>query len=907
MRTLYLVDGSGYIFRAFYAISPLTNSSGLPTNAIYGFTRMLQKLLRDSEAKYIAVTFDTPEPTFRHAQYREYKAHRPECPADLVPQLPYFRRVVDALGVKCLEQPGFEADDIIATLTHRLKDQVDRVVIVSGDKDLTQLVDEKVEVWDAMRDVRFTPAVVKEKFGVGPEQIVDFLAITGDSSDNIPGVKGIGPKTAEILLRTFGTTEELLKQLDKVQEMKGLRGASGIAAKLEAGKAELRLSRELVTLDSNVRPYSELASVDELSWTAIQPNVAEALFTELEFIKLLEGLKTNGARSVAVAGEGSCYALVDERTLGEFIAELKTKSEFAFDTETSSLDPLTCELIGISICAEAGKAYYLPVCASAGLSTCLDPVKVRELLGPILADPRVRKVGSNLKFDMMVLEAKGYTLAGLSFDTMLASYVLNPDRRQHGLKSLAATQLGITIPTFEELVGPHASIDQVEIDKLRDYACRDADMSLRLEKTLGKKLGQPASERPSLRWVFEHIEMPLVPVLSHLELAGVGIDLGALEALEVEFSAELALAEREIYRLAGSEFNINSPKQLNEVLFERLGIPTTGVKRTQTAYSTDHSVLAKLLTRHEIIAPLLEYREIFKLKSTYVDALKRIVHPKTGRIHASFNQAVAATGRLSSSEPNLQNIPIRNARGRKIRRCFVPRAGSQFICADYSQIELRVLAELSGDENLRAAFQKGEDIHATTARELFGQLTLLDRDQRELRRVAKTINFGVVYGMGALRLAQELRIPRKQAQEYIDSYFRRYPRVKAFFNEQTAKSQETGYVETYFGRRRYLRDIDTSGRDQGYATRSLMNAPIQGTAADIMKLAMIDLHRALQVGFPSSARMVLQVHDELVIEAQDNVVAEVKKVVEERMERAVDFSVPLCVESRVGRSWEEGV
>lgn len=914
-RVLYLVDGSGYIFRAYFAIAPLSNAQGLPTNAVLGFSRMLLKLLRESSARYIAVCFDTGEPTFRHKLYDLYKANRAECPADLVPQMPYFRRVVQALGIQSLEKSGFEADDIIATLTTGLSDQVEKVVIVSGDKDLTQLVNDQVEVWDAMRDIHYTNLSVKEKFGVAPGQIRDFLAMTGDSSDNIPGVKGVGPKTAVSLLEQFGSVDNLYQNLEKIKDVKGLRGAEGVKAKLESSREEVRLSKELVSLDYAVKPFSEVSDVETFSWRSVNPELAIPLFEELGFSKLIDSLNINAMNSslgdlnlskANTSEVGSRYEVVTAQSFPSFVNALSKASEFAFDTETTSLDPFQCELVGISISWEAGVGYYLPlsrkVAGEGDNAALLSREMVREKLNPIFSNSEIKKCGCNLKFDLAVLEAHGYQVQGRLFDAMLASYVLNPDKRQHGLKAMAKTHLGKTMTSFEEVTAGVDSIVDVALDRLANYACCDADMTWQLKGVLGSLLGPYQVGESSPSRVFEEIEMPLVPVLLQMEKLGIKLDVAFLETLRERFSHELVRLAQLIYQHAGGEFNINSPKQLGDVLFVRLGIPTVGVKRTQTAFSTDYSVLQKLVGKHEIIPALLEYRELFKLQSTYVEALIRIVNPQTGRVHTSFNQAVAATGRLSSSEPNLQNIPIRNARGRELRQSFVAEDGFMFICADYSQIELRVLAELSGDQNLKQAFIKGEDIHAATARELFGGILGGEREKAELRRVAKTINFGIIYGMSAFRLAQDLGISRRQAQDYIDGYFARYPKVKDYFARSAETAEEKGYVETYFGRRRYLSDIDISGRDRGYVARSAMNAPLQGTAADIIKLAMIALHKAL-IPFGNQAQMVLQVHDELVIEAREELAEKVKNVVVETMESAVKFTIPLKVDVRVAKSW----
>jgi DNA polymerase I len=912
MEPIYLVDGSGYIFRAYYAVQPLSTTKGFPTNAIYGFTRMLLKLLRDVQAKYIAVAFDREEPTFRHLLYPEYKANRIECPEDLSPQMPYFRKVVEALGIKSLEQAGFEADDIIATLTKRLEVN-SPVIIVSGDKDLTQLVNDKVVVWDAMREVRFNASVVREKFGVFPEQIVDYLSLVGDSSDNIPGVRGIGPKTAEALIGHFGSIDSMLQDLSKITEISGLRGARTLQSKLESASESIRLSRSLVILDCNVQPFSRIDSVEEFVWTDIQPELAYKLFEDLEFTKLIESLPEVANLNTKSPNNSNqinkTYETITNDNLENFAKTLSQVKEFAFDTETSSLDVFECELVGISISWEKHKAYYLPIFGNENTVAYLNKQRVLELLGPIFANDTIKKCGQNIKFDINVLESHGYKVKGISFDTMLASYLLHPDIRKHGLKNLAKTYLNETMITFEELLGKSKSIADVPLERVAYYACHDADATFQLKGVLDKKLKEVSNKERSVESVFNTIELPLVPVLSRIERNGIKIDTQFLEKLSAEFGESLQGLESRIYKLAGIEFNINSPKQLSEVLFEKLNISTTGVKKTQTYYSTDASVLTKLKSNVpqsdiEILDTLLEYRELFKLKSTYVDALKRLVKQRSGRIHTSFNQAIAATGRLSSSDPNLQNIPIRNPRGRQIRQCFIADDGYSLISADYSQIELRVLAELSGDENLQGIFRRNEDIHSSTAKELFGSEMFPPGEASDLRRIAKTINFGIIYGMGAFRLANELGIPRKQAQAYIDNYFSRYPRVKEYYSNLATQIEQLGYVETYFGRRRILADIDTSGRDKGYAIRSLNNAPIQGTAAEIIKYAMIEIDKGLRDYF-EDAKMVLQVHDELVFEVKNEIIEEISNIVVDIMETTVKLSIPLKVDVKVGKNWGE--
>lgn len=920
MEPLYLVDGSGYIFRAFFAVQHLSNSSGLPTNALLGFTRMLIKLLRDEKVKYVAVAFDTDQPTFRHEMFVDYKANRAECPSNLVPQLPYFKRIVEALGIRCLQKPGVEADDIIGTIVATLRRVSVPIVVVSGDKDLTQLVDEQTSVWDAMRDIRFTRALVKEKFGVYPEQIVDYLALTGDSSDNVPGVKGIGAKSAEALLGFFGTLDSLVAGLERIEQIPDLRGKASIKKKIESDLPSLRLSRELVSLRLDVDPFCEVVHIDEFIWRGANLEQARPLFSELEFSTVLNSLPAAPAPAQLEAPfieavhdvervppkdktpeTAKCFSCVECNNLADFAATLAKLQEFAFDTETTSLDPLNCELVGISFSWERQRGYYIPLKGAQQGPGAVhhDLRQVREFLGPIFANEKIRKIGLNLKFDINVLEAHDIPVRGAAFDSMLASYVLSPDKRQHGLKALALSHLGETMVEYAEITEGLENFAHVSVADATNYACHDAEASWSLREVFERLLGPSPAAVPSLRYVFEEIEMPLVEVLARMERTGIKIDAQLLNRLSTRFEEGLRELEQQIHIHAGTQFNINSPKQLSDILFGVLGLPTAGVKRTQTAFSTDAGVLAKLAPQYEIAQLLLDYRELFKLKSTYTDALQRLIDPATGRIHTSFNQAVAATGRLSSSEPNLQNIPIRNQRGREIRQAFIAEKGCELISADYSQIELRILAHMSGDQSLSQAFMRGEDIHAATANELFpGQ----EDEQGNLRRIAKTINFGVIYGISAFRLSDQLGVSRRDAQKYIDGYFARYPKVREFLEGLSVEASERGYVETFFGRRRYLRDIDTTGRDRGYAIRSLLNFPIQGTAAEVIKLAMIRLYRRLQP-FGEKARIVLQVHDELVVEVDSTVRAQVAETVVTEMESAVELTVPLKVDVEIFPRW----
>jgi DNA polymerase-1 len=704
----------------------------------------------------------------------------------------------------------------------------------------------------------------------------------------------------------------MIERSEEIEGLSGLRGAKGIREKVESSLETLRLSKRLVALDTEVKPFNEMRLHESLAVQAPNTAALSELCNELEFESLrLQILKSRGVSTVqpTVVKE---YILVSAETFPDFLASLNQTDVFAFDSETTSLDVLLADIIGLSFSWSPGKAYYLPFRTPQVQASLLDDgaVKPRALdkrqvlaaLKPIFENPKVRKVGFHAKYDIAVLRTAGVEVKGLVFDPLLASYVLRPDIREHGLSALSLRYLREPMRDYKEVVGAAAHLGDVAVEDVCEYACHDADVTWRLYEDLLAQLTALGTEPNKPLAVLEQIEVPLVPVLEDMERTGIAVDIPFLQGLEREFSAEAERLQIEIFAIAGEEFNLNSPKQLSEVLFERIGLSTKGVKKTKTGYSTDASVLQRISDQHPIIEAILQYREVHKLNSTYVEALQRLVHPLTGRIHTSFNQAVAATGRLSSSDPNLQNIPIRNPRGKRLRAAFIAAPGMKLLSADYSQIELRVLAHLCGDEALCEAFRMDEDIHARTARELFGVADESSEEFSQYRRYAKTINFGIIYGMSSFRLARELSISRAEAEQFIERYFARYPKVKEYFEDLRKKSEQLGYVETLFGRRRYVEDLETEGRDAGYASRSMMNAPIQGTAAEIIKIAMIRLHELL-THHSSGARMVLQVHDELVFEVPDAHVVEIKRLIEREMESAVELQVPLRVSMRSGDNW----
>ncbi len=884
-QRLYLIDGSSYIYRAYYAIRQLSNSKGLATNAVLGFTKMLLKVVREEQPDHLAIIFDAKGPTFRKEIYPEYKANRSAMPEDLRPQIPLIKELVQAFNMPALELVGYEADDIIATLARRFAAEGMAVTIVTGDKDLMQVVDERIRLLDTMKDRVVGLKEVAERFGGTPDKVIEVQALAGDSSDNVPGVPGIGEKTAKQLIQDFGSVENLLANIDKVSGKKRQEN-------LRQFGDQARLSKQLVTLIDDLAMDIDY---EQLKLSEPDRKKLTDLFKELEFHKLLQEFSSDQRAS----GEG--YRLVQsEAELDEMLAALQKAELIAFDTETTSLDPLRADLVGLSFSVEAEQGWYIPVGHRyLGASEQLDCQMVLDKLRPLLGDPQRAKVAQNGKYDLLVLRRAGLEVAGLSFDTMLASYLANPAAKSHSLDNLAGDLLGYRTISFSEVCGSgrnRIGFEEVEVEKALIYATEDADITLRLQQKLAPQLAETGQQQ-----LFDEVEMPLLTVLADMEWAGIRIDSEFLGSLSKEMEGKIRTLEEEIHRVAGGPFNVASPKQLGEVLFERLNLPRG--KKTKTGWSTDVEVLTKLAEEHDIAARILDYRSLAKLKSTYCDALPKLVHPDTGRIHTSFNQAVTATGRLSSSEPNLQNIPIRSEEGRRIRGAFVPAEGNLLLAADYSQVELRILAHMADEPALKESFANGEDIHTRTASEIFG--VFLELVTPEMRRSAKTINFGVLYGMSAFGLAKALNIGRKEAQEYIDSYFGRYPKVLEFMEAKKEEGRQQGYVNTLFGRRCSVAEINSrNGAVRGYAERNAINYPIQGTAADIIKIAMVAISRRLQQE-KLQARMVLQVHDELVFDVPEGELETLQALVREEMEGAASLSVPLLVDIGSGHNWRE--
>jgi DNA polymerase-1 len=884
-QRLFLIDGSSYIYRAYYAIRHLSNSQGMATNAIYGFTNMLLKVIRESQPDQLAVIFDSKGPTFRKDIYPEYKANRSAMPEDLVPQIPYIKRVVEAFNLPGIEKAGYEADDIIATLAGKFAAKGIEVTVVTGDKDLMQIVSDRVCLLDTMKDKISGPTEVFERFG-GADKVVEVQALAGDSSDNVPGVPGIGEKTAKALIDEFGDIETLLSSLD---QLKGKRREN-----LENFADQARLSKQLVTLITDLD-----LDVDDDAFVMAEPNrqALTELFKECEFHKLLQEFSDD---SRASAKEAKYQAVLNETDLAEMVAALEKSERFAFDTETTGLDPLRADLVGLSFAVTPGEAWYLPVSHRyLGVPEQLPLDKVLAAVGPLLGSADHLKIGQNLKYDILVMGRAGVAVTEPLFDTMLASYLANSAAQSHGMDSLATELLDYRTIPYSDVAGSGKKkicFDEVEVEKATVYAAEDADITLRLyEKLLPMVAEQEQQE------LFDNVEMALLPILVKMEQAGIRIDAELLNGLSADMEKKLAALEGEIHGLAGTTFNIGSPKQLGEVLFERLGLPKG--KKTKTGWSTDVEVLSNLAEEHEIAAKILDYRSLSKLKGTYTDALPKLIHPETGRIHSSFNQAVTATGRLSSSDPNLQNIPIRTEEGRRIREGFIPSEGCLLLAADYSQVELRILAHMADEPALKEAFARGEDIHRRTASEVLGLFPEMVTDEQ--RRQAKAINFGVIYGMSAFGLAKQLGISRREAQTFIDTYFERYPGIRTFMDSCIAEAREKMYVTTLLGRRCAIPEINSkNGAVRGYAERNAINYPVQGSAADIIKVAMVRIaHRLTKEGYKT--RMLLQVHDELVFDVPVGELENVTTLVTEEMEGAVDVSVPLLVEVGRGQNWRE--
>ncbi len=887
-KVLYLVDGSSYIHRAFHAVRNLSNSKGLPTNAIFGFSRMLLKLLGDKKPSQMAVVFDAKGPTFRHALYKEYKATRPPAPEDLVAQFPYIRAIVQGLGLAMIEKEGYEADDIIGTLARAGEEQGYKIIVVTGDKDFRQIISPSVTLWDTMKDRVTTYDTFTEEVGLKPAQMIDVMGLSGDSSDNIPGVPGVGEKTAVDLVKQFGTLEKVLENTENIKK-----------AKLKENLAQAReaalLSKKLVTLDLHVPLDWRL---EDLRIGPPDQKKLGEIFRELEFRDLWDRFAPQEE-----SGEKDFTACLSERDLHAVVDGIKDTQLVSIRLETTADDPLRAEVVGLSLSWAEGKAVYVPLGHSyLGAPRQLEFPQVMDILKPVLEDDSLPKVGQNIKKDALVLRRHGIDLKGIHFDTMIASYVLNPGLKQHELDTLVQQHLGAKVVSYEEVVGKSrgpGAFSVADVTRAMNYSCERAEVALRLKGLMEKQLVSQENDD-----LFHNLEMRLVPVLMDMEWAGIRIDIPFFKAQSEKYGEELRSIERQIYEEAGMEFNINSPQQLGYVLFEKLQLPAQKKTGKTKAYSTDVKVLTRLASLpYKIPGLLLRYRSLSKLKSTYLDALIELVQPLTGRIHTSFNQAVTATGRLSSSNPNLQNIPARGEEGREIRKGFIADEGCVFLSADYSQIELRVFAHYSGDPAFMEAFRQEEDIHARTASEVLG--VEKDRVTPDMRRIAKAINFGIIYGMGPQTLSEQLGIDLSTAKDYIAAYYSRYQGVARYRETAIASAREKGYVTTLFQRRRYLPDIEHKNRMiRAESERMAINTPIQGTAADLIKKAMIHIHERLRQETLKS-RLLLQVHDELLLEVVEEELSHVGELVKEEMEGVHRLDVPLKVDMKTGRNWEE--
>jgi DNA polymerase I len=904
---LILVDGSSYLYRAFFASqqADLRTAAGVPTGAIRLMTNMMRSLLKQYPESPVAVVFDAKGKSFRHDLYGEYKANRAAMPDELRSQVEPIHAIIRAMGLPLLMINGVEADDVIGTLARQATEQQVEILISTGDKDMAQLVSPHVTLIDTMKGETTDRQGVIDRFGVPPELIIDYLALMGDSSDNIPGMAGVGPKTAVALLQGIGSIEQVASQLDQVASLT-FRGSKGFAEKFREQEAVVRLSYELATIKTDVE--LELAITD-IGKPAPDHQALQALYREYEFKGLVEeeGSALTAAQAQlslpSAPDEVSYHTILEDTDFALWLQKLTDAELFAFDTETDGLDYMQARIIGVSFAVTAGEAAYVPLAHDyLGAPAQLDRDAVLAQLKPLLEDADKRKVGQNLKFDRNVLRNHGIELRGIAFDTMLESYVLDSTATRHNMDDLAAKYLGVKTVTFEEIAGKGAkqlTFNQIELEKAAPYAAEDADITLRLHQALWPQVAAV----PTLQSVLETIELPLVPILADMERRGALISVSRLAEQSQQIEVRLRELELQAHILAGQEFNLASPKQLAEILFEKLGLPI--LKKTpKGAPSTAEEVLAELAESYELPQLLLEHRTLAKLKSTYTDKLPLMVNPATGRVHTSYHQAVTATGRLSSTDPNLQNIPIRSEEGRRIRQAFIAAPGYKLVAADYSQIELRIMAHLSADSGLLTAFAAGEDIHRATAAEIMAVPT--DAVTTDQRRSAKAINFGLIYGMSAFGLAKQLGIPRNEAQHYMDRYFARYPGVQAYMERTRAQAEQQGYVETLFGRRLYLPDI--RARNQGLrkaAERAAINAPMQGTAADIIKLAMIQLANWIPSCEADSIRMLMQVHDELVFEVRDDKVEAYLPEIRRLMSSAADLAVPLDVGIGVGDNWDE--
>ncbi len=886
-QKLFLIDGSSLLYRSYYAIQHLSTSKGFPTNAVYGFVNMLKKLMEKEKPSYLGIVFDPKGPTIRHKAFKDYKAHRKPMPEDLVVQIPVVKKIIRALNIPFFEYENYEADDVLASLARLASSQNISSVIITNDKDLLQLVDESTIVYNPVKEIYIDKEKVKDYFGVLPSQVTDVLALWGDPTDNIPGVPGIGEKTSKELINEFGSLENLLKNLEKIKKPR-------LQQAIKQSLDQLRLSRQLATVEKELELEFKLED-----FSVAEPNYKELIqiFQELGFSSLLaEYLKK------PESGKKSYNTVFEENELRELVARIKKAKLLSLDTETDSPFPTQARLVGMSFSTEADHAFYLPLRHDYSHAPLQIPKEnAFHLLEDVLSDPQIRKFGQNIKYDYIVLKREGIQLRGLDLDSMVLSYLLEPNWGKHNLDKLALTYLQVNTIHYEDLVGKgkkQATMNQLDIERVAPYACQDADLALHLCQILWPKVEEQGLDR-----LYRELELPLIEVLADMEMWGVKVDTKALKALSAELQDELDHLQKKIFEICGVEFNLNSPQQLGEILFKKLNLPSSKKTKKTKSYSTDVDTLQELALLHPVAEYALEYRQLSKLKSTYADSLPLLLNPETGRIHTSYNQTVTATGRLSSSDPNLQNIPVRGELGQRFRQAFIPEKGLFFLSADYSQIELRVLAHLSEDRALIETFHGDRDIHRETAIRVFGDASSLREEEQ--RRRAKIINFSIIYGTSAFSLAKELGTSTSEAQKFIDLYYEKHPKVYEFLERIVKSAQETGFSQTIFGRKRQVPELRHKDKAiQQIGRRIALNTPIQGSAADLMKKAMIDIWREMKKKKLKS-KMILQVHDELVFEVPGEEKNELEALVEKKMENVFPLNVPLKVHLSWGINWAE--
>jgi len=886
-KKIFLIDGNSLLYRSYYAIQRLSTSKGFPTNAIYGFLSILRRLQDQENPGFLGVVFDAKGPTIRHEQYEEYKATRKPMPEDLVEQIPVLKKILKAMNIPIYELENYEADDVLVSLAQKAKKHNLKTVIVSNDKDLLQSVDSSTAVFNPVKNIYFDEEKVKELFGVLPSQVIDVLSLWGDSSDNIPGVPGIGEKTSKALIEDFGSLEELMNNMDKIPN-------ASLRDKIEKNLDQLKLSRELVTIKKDLEVDLEL---DQLRIGEPDLEKLIPVLEEMEFTSLVTNYRKNKETTKKVY-----ETVLNTTALKTVIDRIKKKGEVSVDTETDSPYPTQAKLVGISLSVEPHSAWYIPL----GHDYLSAPQQILKqealsLLEPALSDPKIKKTGQNIKYDYIVLKREGLELQGLDMDTMVLSYLLEPNWGKHNLNKLAAVYLQTKTISYDEITGKGknaVTMDKVDIDKVTPYACQDADFAFRLASILLPKIKEEGLEE-----LYRSLELPLIEVLANMEMWGVNLDISALQRLSEELQENLQSLEKKIYNISGEKFNLNSPQQMAYILFEKIGLNSSRKTKKTRSLSTNVAVLQELAGKHKIVEYVLEYRKLSKLKSTYADALPLLINPETKRIHTSYNQTVTATGRLSSSDPNLQNIPVKEEWGKRFRQAFIPSPGCLFLSADYSQIELRVLAHLSEDPALIESFKKDRDIHQETANRVFGEASGLFPEEQ--RRRAKIINFSMIYGASAFSLARELCTSREEAQEFIDTYYAKYPKVHEYLEKIVSDAEKKGFSETLFGRKRPVPELKQSNKAVQQAGRRIaLNTPIQGTAADLIKKAMIDIWREFKKK-KLNTKMILQVHDELVFDVPDEEQKIAEKIVVEKMEKAVSLKVPVKVHVGWGINWAE--